>query len=107
MTEDSHAAQAREHLTRLDVDGDPELEALRTEAVAAVDTLLARLRTANAEETEPDTSDAPGSWDNGSETRRSTPPGSRPGFPTRRAHSPRRPSTATSTIISSGARATR
>ena len=64
MREDSHAARARERLERLDVDGDPELEALRAEAVAAVETLIDRLEeTSGSEEQTHVGTDTPESWD--------------------------------------------
>jgi hypothetical protein len=63
MGEDSHAARARERLERIDVDGDAELEALRAEAVAAVDALIDRLEAGDTEHEASVETDAPESWD--------------------------------------------
>jgi len=64
MTDRSHASQARDHLERIDVDGDAELAALRARAVEAVDELIDHME-ANSEDQASVEPDTPTSWDEG------------------------------------------
>lgn len=63
MDDRSHAREARDHLRRIDVGDDPELEAHRAEAVAAVETLLDRLETGPVASSVGAETEVPDPWD--------------------------------------------